>query len=177
VNRSLRISLQAAAVGAVAGLLALLIWKIVNGGVQNLQRAERVPGFTLPRLGAPGHLSLASLRGKVVVLNFWASWCDPCKTEAPLLERSWRRWRSQGVVFVGIDQADFKSDAHRFLERYGITYPNVFDGPETLVNPYGLTGRPETYVVRRDGALGEHFTGVIHDVSALDAQIEKALQS
>ena len=75
-------------------------------------------------------------------MNFWASWCIPCKEEAPLLEAAWRKWRSKGVVVVGIDANDFKSDARRFARRYKVTYPLVHDGPGDLLDDYGLSALP-----------------------------------
>ena len=168
-GRSLKLGARALAVAAVAGLLALLVWKIVSdrgGAASALERGEhpRAPGWTLDRLDRPGRLSLASLQGKVVVLNFWASWCIPCKKEAPRLEAAWRRFRSQGVVVVGIDSQDFKGDARRFMRRYKVSYPIVHDGPGTTLDDYGLTGFPETFFVRRDGRLtGERIQGEIRE--------------
>src|SRR6266496_3131153 len=104
----LKRGLQAVTVAVVAGLLGLLIWKIAHqtkGAAAQLAKGKTPPAprFDLSRLDTKGTLSLASLRGKVVVLNFWASWCAPCKTEAPRLEAAWNHWRVQGVVVVGVD--------------------------------------------------------------------------
>jgi cytochrome c biogenesis protein CcmG/thiol:disulfide interchange protein DsbE len=177
VTARLKLGMQAMAVSLVLALLALLIWRLAAGGAHNLKAKESVPGFSLPRLDSPGHLSLASLRGRAVVLNFWASWCDPCKQEASLLEKAWGRWRSRDVVFVGIDQEDLKSDARHFLDRYGVTYPNVYDGQGKLEDPYGLTGRPETYFVGRSGDLTDHVIGRLASSKQIDTAIEKALSS
>src|SRR6516162_10381552 len=96
-----RLVAQMITLACVAGLLALLVWKLTHQ-----QHAPPVgspaPAFTLPRLDGPGSVSLASLRGHPVVLNFWASWCTPCKAEARVLERNWKRYRSRGIVFVGV---------------------------------------------------------------------------
>ena len=178
--RSLKASAQALAVAVVVGLLALLVWKIVNdegGAASALRRGEQpvAPDFTLARLDRPGELTLSSLRGKAVVLNFWASWCIPCKKEAPMLEAAWKRWRSKGVVVVGIDEEDLKSDARRFMRRYGVTYPNVYDGKQSLAEPYGLLGYPETFFVGRDGRLVHQILGPITKESELEEGIELAL--
>ena len=171
---------QVLAVGIVVAMFGLLAWRLVDkaeGGAASALREGklvRAPGFTLPRLDRPGELSLASLRGKVVVLNFWASWCEPCKEEAPHLERAWRAYRSRGLVVLGVDAQDFKGDARRFMRKYGITYPVVHDGKGTTLADYELTGFPETFVVGRDGRLLEHFAGAV-DAEDLEAGIGRAL--
>jgi cytochrome c biogenesis protein CcmG/thiol:disulfide interchange protein DsbE len=172
--------LQAVTVAVVAGLLGLLIWKVVHqekGVKLGGGRTPPAPQFALSRLDAPGKLALASLRGKVVVLNFWASWCVPCKSEAPRLEAAWQRYRDKGVVVVGVDAQDFSGDAKHFVKKYKLTYPNVHDGPGDVLPKYGVTGFPETYFVDRQGRLiGDRVAGEI-TVSKLTAGIRHALQS
>jgi cytochrome c biogenesis protein CcmG/thiol:disulfide interchange protein DsbE len=172
----LKLGAQAAAVALVAGLLALLVWKVTHGSTRHLSVGQRTPGFTLPRIGAPGRLSLASLRGKAIVLNFWASWCIPCKAEAPQLESAWQRWREHGVVVLGVDSQDFTGDARRFMRRHDVTYPVVHDSG-THANEYGLPPYPETFVLDRDGRLVEHIAGQITSEAQLDASIRRALRS
>lgn len=105
-------------------------------------------------LSGSGTLSLSSLRGRPVVLNFFASSCLPCKGEAGVLEAAFRRYHSQGVVFVGIDYQDFSSDARRFVHAHGITYPVVRD-PGRIATEYGIIGTPETFFVNRKGQLAD----------------------
>src|SRR5579859_5671177 len=104
------------------------------------------PDFTLAVLSAhaASNIHLANFKGKPVLLNFWASWCDPCKHEAPLLEATWRRVQGQGIVFLGIDFQDTQSDGLSFLQHYGITYPSVVDANGSTAINYGVTGVPET---------------------------------
>jgi cytochrome c biogenesis protein CcmG/thiol:disulfide interchange protein DsbE len=176
----LKYGLQAVTVLIVAGLLGLLIWKVVHqdkGVKLGGGRTPAAPAFALSRLDAPGKLALASLRGKVVVLNFWASWCSPCKSEAPRLEAAWRRYREQGVVVLGVDGQDFSGDAKRFIRNHRITYPNVHDGPGNIGTKYGVTGYPETYFVDRRGRLvGNRVVGEV-SAAKLTAGIQRALRS
>jgi len=96
------------------------------------------------------------------VLNFWASWCVPCKSEAPLLEREWMRYRKQGVAFVGVDFHDVAGDARRFVSAHGLTFPMVQDGSGDVTSGrYGISQVPETYVVGRTGRIVVHIAGPI----------------
>jgi cytochrome c biogenesis protein CcmG/thiol:disulfide interchange protein DsbE len=161
---SARLVAQALAVAGVAALLALLVWKIArqeSGAAPRVDKGELVdaPEFTLRRLEGNGELSLRSLRGKVVVLNFWQSTCAPCESEAPAFQRVWERYRDEGVVVVGIDFWDLDSDARRFLRRHGITYPTVYDGPGKTLESYGVVGAPETFFIDRRGRIVGHARG------------------
>ena len=147
--------LQAVTVAVVAGLLGLLIWKVAHqdkGVKLGGGRTPPAPGFALARLDGPGKLELASLRGRVVVLNFWASWCAPCKSEAPRLEAAWQRYRRQGVIVLGVDGQDFSGDAKRFMRKHGITYPNVHDGPGNIGSKQRLQQRQR----QRDTVVNEY---------------------
>lgn len=176
MSRRLRLGSQGLALALVAGLLALLVWKVAH---PNHVPKGTAPNFTLPRLSGSGEIELASLRGKAVVLNFAASWCVPCKQEAPLFEGLWRRYRSRGVVVLGIDAKDFRGDGRSFVRRHGITYPFVYDGPGRMYDRYGLTGFPETFFVGRTGKLVAHIPGAVgrHDLPRVEGYIRRALSS
>jgi cytochrome c biogenesis protein CcmG, thiol:disulfide interchange protein DsbE len=174
-----RLVAQAGAVAVVAALLALLAWKVLQGESEVTSSLARggtpeAPAWTLERLDREGELSLESLRGRVVVLNFWASWCGPCKDEAPLLQQASQRWASQGVTFVGIDVDDARRDARQFLERYGITYPNVHDGKGSTVGRYGVTGYPETYFIDAEGRVRWRIAGPVEEAEDIEDGIRRA---
>jgi cytochrome c biogenesis protein CcmG/thiol:disulfide interchange protein DsbE len=159
--RALKVTAQGIAALAVAGLLALLVWRIAHQP-QAPKVGAPAPTFALDRLDGDGKLDLASLRGKAVVLNFWASWCAPCKSEAPWLERQWKALRAKGVVVLGIDYNDLSSDARRFVGRHGMTYPIVRDKNGVVTDRYNVTGVPETFFVSRTGRLvGTHISGPV----------------
>lgn len=184
--RRARLVAQGVAVGLVVLLFTLLVWSLVTeeGGdlAAAANRGERpqAPDFTLERLDRDGELTLSSLRGKGVVVNFWASWCLPCKDEAPVLEQVWRENRRRGLVVVGLDAKDFRGDARRFMRRFDLTFPVVFDGPGDTVSSYGVTGFPETFVVDREGRVVEAFVGAVdsaEDRARLRAAVDRVLES
>jgi cytochrome c biogenesis protein CcmG/thiol:disulfide interchange protein DsbE len=176
--RTLKVTGQVVALAAVAGLLGLLVWRLTHQP-KSPKIGAPAPGFSLRRLDTTGTLSLASLRGKPVVLNFWASWCVPCKGEAKMLEAASHRYRSSGVVFVGVDWHDVKSDARRFLEAHGVTYPTVLDGSGSVTDRYNVPAVPETFFVDRSGRLvGEHVVGtVVNQKEKFRSGVQAALGS
>lgn len=155
---------QTLAIAAVGVLAGLLLWKLTHQPAPP-RVGQKAPAFSLERLNAPGTISLADLRGKTVVLNFFASWCGPCKREAPALEQVWRDYRSRGVVVLGIDSGDGRSDAMRFIAAHGVTYPVVVDPNETLAKgDYALLGFPTTYVINAKGRIvGDRVSGPVSD--------------
>jgi cytochrome c biogenesis protein CcmG, thiol:disulfide interchange protein DsbE len=173
-TRWLRIAAQLGALALVLSLFGLLIWKVTSGE-EAARVGEPAPTIDLPALDGDGRVSSASFSGRAAVINFWASWCLPCRDEAPLLEAAWRRYRSRGVVVLGIDTRDFIGDGRSFVKRFGLTYPNGYDGPGKLADEYGLTGFPETFVVDRRGRIVEHVVGPVESSEQITAAIEKAL--
>ena len=116
------------------------------------------PNFSLAALEpatGKGTLSLADFKGKAIVLNFWASWCVPCKEELPLLENTWKQMQAQGkdVIVIGIDFQEASSAATSFLQQNGITYPAALDASGSVGSTYGITSLPDTFFINRDGIV------------------------
>src|SRR5712692_7133009 len=139
------------------GLLALLLTQLLtpapNSGSDPLVD-HPAPNFSLAMLRpytGKSVLSLSNFKGKSIVLNFWASWCEPCKEEAPLLESTWKQLQAQGkdVVFLGIDYRESNNDATSFLQQYGITYPAVLDADGSVSTKYGIASLPDTIFINR----------------------------
>ena len=143
-----------------------------------LARGERppAPAFRLPALDGRT-LDLAELRGRPIVLNFWASWCVPCKDEAPLLERAWKTYRDKGLLVIGVNIQDLEADARRFVAEVGITYPNVRDRDGKANRAYGITGIPETFFVSADGRIIKKFPGAVVEWRLWEEAIAQLLAS
>jgi cytochrome c biogenesis protein CcmG/thiol:disulfide interchange protein DsbE len=149
------------AAGAITLLVsALLSYALLAQPTEPLQVGSPVPDFRLTALdGNP--MNLSDHQGEVVVINFFASWCAPCRQEATDLELVWREYRDQGVQFLGIAYKDASSKAQAFLNEFGATYPSAVDPNNRTARTWGVTGIPETFVVDRQGVLVRHFLGPI----------------
>jgi cytochrome c biogenesis protein CcmG/thiol:disulfide interchange protein DsbE len=152
----------------IGGTLFLVI--IVALMAINLNRVESVqlqgnpaPDFTLPLFDQfePDQLTLSELRGQVVVINFWASWCVECYKEAALLEQAWQEHRDQGVTFIGVDYLDTDKEALAYLAQYGITYPSGPDIGDEISRAFAITGVPETFFIDKDGNIAHVQIGPI----------------
>jgi cytochrome c biogenesis protein CcmG/thiol:disulfide interchange protein DsbE len=117
----------------------------------------------LPILGGHGESSLAALRGKVVVLNFWASWCEPCQAEAPLLERYSQKLAHSGGAVLGVSYLDAAPDSQSFVHQYHVTYLNLRDNDGDFAHSYGTDKLPETFVIDRDGKVVAISRGEINE--------------
>ena len=156
-----RLPLTGLAVGGVALLvLGFLAYGLLSGPSTAFQPGSPVPGFQLTALDGTA-MHLAEQRGSVVVLNFFASWCAPCREEAAGLESVWRDYQLQGVQFYGIAYKDAESKVQVFLDEFGITYPIAVEPGNRTARAYGVTGVPETFVVDQDGLLVKHYIGPV----------------
>jgi cytochrome c biogenesis protein CcmG/thiol:disulfide interchange protein DsbE len=169
----------------VALLSALLVWATLRAGGQaggrfvNDELGEvridprPAPMFELAALDG-STLSLADYRGKVVMVDFWASWCPPCARETPVLASTYRKYRDSPVEFVGISIWDRGQDAIRFVDTYDVAYPVAIDHDGRVAIDYGVTGIPEKFFIDRDGKLVRRFVGPM-DSDTLEATLDSML--
>jgi cytochrome c biogenesis protein CcmG, thiol:disulfide interchange protein DsbE len=150
----------------VLALIGLLAYGISSNkkesGVSGLI-GEVAPTPELPTLGGSGKSSLAAYRGRVVLLNYWASWCDPCRKEAPLLQRWQQRMKAGGGTVLGIDVLDVSDDAKSFVRKYGLTYPILRDGDGKSQSALGILAYPESFVVGRNGRIAAARRGPVDE--------------
>ena len=135
---------------------------------------QMAPEFSGQLVDGTGSLALSSLRGKTVVVNFWASWCSTCKIEAQVVSDVEKKWRDKGVVFLGVDSHDTNAGAHTYIQKYGIDFQSVQDPESAIGAQYDVTGLPETYFVDTKGKIVEKYMSAI-DAATLDTMIAKAL--
>ena len=141
------------AVLAVLAFVGLLTFGLLSKGSSGLAVGEAAPDAPLAQLGGGGEESLADYRGQWVLVNFWASWCEPCKAEAPELEQFQRAHGSKDFTVLGVDSRDLSGDGLEFVKRYGLSYPQLRDGDGGAAHEYGTTGVPENFLVDPSGKI------------------------
>jgi cytochrome c biogenesis protein CcmG/thiol:disulfide interchange protein DsbE len=177
------------AVPILAALVALALVGLLGYGLLSRSTDDSIeqavargdfppaPSAELPVLGSQGTQSVAALRGQVVVLNFWASWCIPCRTEAPILERAHERLSASGTgTVLGVTYNDSTPAALTFADKYGMSFPSVRDVGTKLAERYGTNRVPETFVIDRRGRVVDVFRGQI-DQAFIDRALAKAQAS
>jgi len=164
-------SIAAGAIGLL--VLGLLAYALISSPGGAPQEGSPVPLFRLTALDG-STIDLETQRDQVVVVNFYASWCAPCRQEAADLEQSWRSYQDQGVQFYGIAYKDASSAASSFLDEFGVTFPSAVDPSNRTARAYGVTGVPETFVIDQAGNLVHHFVGPVTE-NSLSQAISQAL--
>jgi len=166
----------------LVGLLAIVAMGLNRAQQGTVQPGQKIDNFTLPfysgyELNDRSEVDLGDLRGKVVVINFWASWCKPCEQEAAELQQAWTEYESTGeVVFLGIDYVDTETEARVYLKKFGITYPNGPDLATRISQYFRIKGVPETYFIDRDGVLQFVQVGPFTSIDQIRAQIDPLLK-
>lgn len=182
-KRSVEIAGRRISIGALAAwigifaLLALLAFGLLRNQEGPVTVGETVPDFTLTTFEGD-QISLEKLQGKVVVLNFWASWCKPCEEEAADLEAAWRIYAPRGdVVFLGVDYVDTETEAMVYLEKFDITYPNGPDLRTEISQAFRIRGVPETYIIGKDGKLAAFKISPFISLAEIQSMIDPLLES
>src|SRR5512135_1211185 len=138
--------------GLVAALIGFLGWGLYKSST-GPRASGGAPDFTIQSYTTGQNVTLSDLRGKVVIVNFWASWCPPCREEAAYLEQTWRKYQDQGVVFIGVDYVDTEKEALAYIKEFDITYINGPDVGTRISQAYNIQGVPETFFVAKNGEL------------------------
>lgn len=138
---------------AVLALVGLLTYGLLRTGGDSLAIGDPAPAVKLPKLEGPGEGSLANYRGRWVLVNFWASWCPPCREEAPALEEFQKQHGNAEVSILGIDSGDLSDDGKAFVDRYGLSYPQLHDGQGSAADDFGTSGFPESFLIDPSGRL------------------------
>lgn len=173
-----RRGLSLASIVLMVGVVAAVV--VVGIALARQQQGQPTtgpaPDFTVTTFdGDTIHLS--DLRGRPVVVNFWASWCPPCREEAPRFQALWERYRDAGVLFLGITYVDNDADSLAFMDEFGITYPNGPDvGTFISKEQYLITGVPETFIIDQDGNIAEFFL-YLEDEAQLSTTLDRLLQA
>jgi cytochrome c biogenesis protein CcmG/thiol:disulfide interchange protein DsbE len=150
------------------GILAYRLW---DTNTTEQRAGGFAPDFTFTTFEGET-ISLADLQGKGVVVNFWASWCDPCREEAALLEQAWRREQENGIVFIGLDYLDQEPAAKAYLEEFDVSYPNGPDLQSRAARRYGIKGVPETYFITPEGKIVQTVIGPVTNPTQLDSFLD-----
>ncbi|TET85211.1 MAG: TlpA family protein disulfide reductase [Anaerolineales bacterium] len=158
----------------VLGLLALLGFTLIRTQQGQVGIGDLVPDFTLTTFDGE-QVAITDLRGQVVLINFWASWCLACEEEAAELENAYQMYKDQGVVFLGVDYSDIEREALAYLARFGITYINGPDLGTRISQAFRIRGVPETFVVGADGHLTSVRIGPYSSLFEIVDAIEDAL--
>lgn len=151
------------AVLAVLALVGLLVYGLVIKGGSRVGVGDPAPSTSLPRLEGGGDESLADYRGRWVLVNFWASWCIPCRDEAPALEEFQRQHGDAKFTVLGVDTRDLTDDGREFVRRYGLSYPQLRDGNGDAAHDYGTTGVPENFLVDPAGKVRWVLAGPVDE--------------
>lgn len=156
----------------IIALLGLLTWGLIKVG-RGPANQGMAPDFSLTSFEGET-LTLSELRGQVVIINVWASWCPPCRDEALYLEQTWRKYKDQGVVFIGVDYVDTDVEALAFIAEFDITYFNGPDIGTRISQAYNIKGVPETFFVAKNGELRGYHIGPLFPPT-LDNKIDELL--
>ncbi len=176
-----KFSLGAMLVGlALVAFLAVVGWGLVQANKTRPERGAMAPPFRMEffdgyQWDGRSSASLEDMKGQIVVLNFWASWCRECRDETALFEQAWRQHRDQGVIFVGVAYSDVEPKSLGYMEEFGVTFPNAPDLRSAMSRQYKITGVPETFFIDRQGMIRHVTVGPVQPAE-LDRVLAQLLQ-
>ena len=164
----------------VLGVLGLMGWGLINSSAPRPEVGEKAPNFDLEFFDGYGWqgktaASLDDMKGQIVVVNFWASWCVSCRIETPDLEQAWQKYSDQGVLFIGVAYADVEPKSIAYMEEFNVTFPHAPDLGTLISRDYEITAVPETFIIDREGKIAYVQPGPINS-SILDEVITRLLQ-
>lgn len=162
--------------GGLVLLLTVLALGLIRTQQGQIGVGEKAPDFKLATFSGETY-HLQELRGKVVVVNFWSSWCESCKPEAKDLEQAWRDYRSRGdVIFLGVDYVDTEPEAKEYIDQFGITYPNGPDRRTDISQAFRIRGVPETYIIDRNGEIYHRQIGPFRSLEDIKSTLDPLLE-
>jgi cytochrome c biogenesis protein CcmG/thiol:disulfide interchange protein DsbE len=162
------------AVLVAVAIVALLVFGLISKGNARLAVGESAPSPTLPKLDESGSGSLKEYRGQWVLVNFWASWCIPCRDEAPALEQFQKEHAGKSFTVLGIDTQDLSDDGTKFARQFELSYPQLHDGNGDTGHEFGTTGVPENYLIKPNGKLAWGVAGPV-DAKILEEHVTPLL--
>jgi cytochrome c biogenesis protein CcmG/thiol:disulfide interchange protein DsbE len=174
--RSLPAWVIVAAFAVLIGFLALIAWGLNRSQQPPIQIGDKVPPFILSTFDGK-EVNLDSMAGKVIVVNFWASWCKPCEQEADDMQKAWKSYEPGGkVVFLGVDWVDTEPEAKAYLKKFNISYTNGPDLRTSISQLFRIKGVPETYIIGKDGRLADVKIGPFESVAEIQSSVDKLLK-
>ncbi len=164
---------------AILAFVALMGWGLLNSSATRPEAGQKAPAFTMEYFNGYEWdtrpvADLKDMQGKVVVVNFWASWCVECRVEAHEFEQAWQKYQDQDVVFVGIAYADVEPNSIAYMQEFGLTYPHAPDLGTAISADYEITGVPETFIIDKDGMIADVVIGPVRP-GYLDGVINQLL--
>jgi len=162
------------AAAVLIGLIVLFALQMKNAKQDTLEIGSAIPNFTVTTFNGESYQK-SQLAGKIILLNFWSSWCATCDEEGAILEEVWQEVKEDGdIVFIGVNYVDTEKDSLAFLEKYGITFPNGPDMGSRISRMFKVEAVPETYIIGRDGRLVAIMIGAFQSAEEIHAALDMA---
>ncbi|MGO0060953.1 thiol-disulfide oxidoreductase ResA [Brevibacillus fluminis] len=160
MDKRKRLWMRVAILGVLLGALVFAVYSSFAKDNKEIKIGMQAPNFSLEQLNANGkELKLSDLKGKGVVLNFWGSWCEPCKAEFPELEKQYQRYKADGIVIVGVNISETPLAIQQFVDQYRVSFPILMDRQSEITRIYQIGPIPTTFFINKDGIVQDQFIG------------------